>query len=126
MGKLIHYSLSFAPISKLHTYSAVVCICSAQPTTTDQAKSTYCLGSYTVSATDGVSMTQDFYGTGGYMITVNAHTNIPVVATGTATHIAIVNTFSDIIAVTTCTALAVSTGEMINTPAWTITVVPPT
>ena len=60
--------------------------------------------------------------TSGRKTTVGAKSAVPVDATGTATHVAIVDdTNTRVIAVTTCTSQALTSGNTVNFPAWTVT-----
>lgn len=60
----------------------------------------------------------------GRRVTIAAQANINVTASGTATHVCLVDG-TNLLYVTTCTSQALTSGNTVTVPAWTITVADP-
>ena len=97
--------------------------CSAQPTTYNEANSTYALADIVVDSGD-FAVADD---TSGRKVTIAAQSGVTIDASGTATHIALVETAGSTLRyVTTCTALALTSGGTVDFPAWKINIADPT
>ena len=97
-------------------------ICSAQPTTYEEASATYCLATHAMTAASfGDAENGD---TNGRKMTIEAAPGITVDVSGTATHIAlgIAGPPSTILVyVTTCTSQVLTALNVVDIPAWDIT-----
>ena len=97
--------------------------CSAQPTTYNEANSTYALADIVVDSGD-FAVADD---TSGRKVTIAAQSGVTIDASGTATHIALVETAGSTLRyVTTCTAQALTSGGTVDFPAWKINIADPT
>jgi hypothetical protein len=64
---------------------------------------------------------------GGRKVTVSAIADVSVATSGTATHIVVANASDSTLRyVTTCTSQAITSGNFVNVPSWSITVGDPT
>lgn len=99
--------------------------CSAQPTTYTEANATFALASTAMTAdTDYTKAAGD---TSGRKVTVAAKSGLTVATSGTATHIALISTADTTLRyVTTCTSQALTSGNLVNFPAWDIETGAPT
>lgn len=98
-------------------------VCSAQPTTYAEAVTTFALADVVVAPTDFVVANGT---TSGRKVTVAAKAGVPVDATGTATHIALVTTTGSVLRyVTTTTSQALTSGNTVDIPAWTVEIADP-
>lgn len=99
-------------------------VCSAEPTTYTEGNATYALADVTVAPGD---FTKAAGSPSGRKVTVAAKNAVPVDATGTATHIALLQVADSTLRyVTTCTSQALTSGNTVNIPTWTITIPDPT
>lgn len=65
--------------------------------------------------------------TSGRKVTVAAKAGVPIDATGTATHVALVKASDNTVRyVTTCGSLLLTSGGLVNFPAWEVEVADPT
>lgn len=100
-------------------------VCSAQPTTYNEANATYALADVVIDGTDFTKANGD---TSGRKITVAAQSSVLIDNSGTATHIALVITGSSTLLYgTTCTsqALTANGSNTVNVPAWDIEIADP-
>lgn len=89
-----------------------MCVCSAQPTTYNEATSTYELADVAMAGSDFTIADGD---TNGRKMTVGAKTGVAVDASGTGTHVALVDTVnSALLYVTTCPSQGVSSGGTVD------------
>ena len=120
MAKSIADAVLDAAVGYFETGCNKLTICSTQPTTYEQATSTYMLAEVTL---DGDDFAVDDAAGGGRKVTVSAQNSVEVLTTGTAAHIALVNTSaSALLLVTTMTEKAVTDGDYCNVPAFTFTI----
>lgn len=118
MAKFSDDSVLDAALDNIAT-STVLHVCSAQPA--DFA------GIAAVSLADVAVDGTDFAksdGTSGRKTTVAAQSAIPVDTSGSATHV-VLATGTTLKYVTTCTAQALTSGNTVSTPAWTIQIADP-
>lgn len=105
--------------------STLQVLCSAQPTTYNEAVTTYALADVAMTAdTDYTKANGD---SSGRKVTVAAKSSVTVDASGTGTHVALVRVADTTLRyVTTCTSQAVTAGNTVNFPAWKIEISDPT
>jgi len=100
-------------------------VCSTLP-----AQPTYAQVTAAALASVAVTPNTDFTkadGTTGRKFTVAAKSGVSVTASGTANHIALCTTSGSVVrAVTTCTSQALTSGNTVNIPTWTLEVGDPT
>lgn len=88
--------------------------CSAQPTTRDEAITTFKLADVAMASADFTIANGDV---SGRKVTVAAKSDVPIDTTGTANHIALVDA-TRLLFVTTCTPISLTSGQNVNFPAW--------
>lgn len=103
MGKKIFAAVYDAQMTFLKDNSKRLVVCSAEPTTYEEANTTYALASADLVP---ASFTGPVDGpVSGRMLTLNPVENITIAVSGTATHIVLIDTTnSRILMVTVCTA----------------------
>ena len=118
MGKLANDLVADGYLEILEDNANLICACSAEPATRTEAVVTYMLATYAMTSAD---FTIADGGSGGRKVTISAKSGITITNNGTVTHLAIVNN-SVLYFVTTTSAQALVAGNLLNIPAWTITV----
>lgn len=119
MGKFTHDDVLDAALNEIKTNATRICVCSAQPTTSAEAITTYKLAIKTISSSDFTGPSNG--DVSGRKLRSNAHAGVTIDSTGAATHIALVDTVnSKLLHVTTCTSQNVNGGELWNIPAFDI------
>ncbi len=121
--KSVHDDVLDAALNIVKNNAVTLCLCSAQPLTRTEAFTTYELAKKTITSSDYTGPADG--DVSGRKLTVNAETNVTVDNSGTATHVALVDT-TRLLYVTTCTSKAVVAADLVNFPAWTITISDPT
>lgn len=121
MAKSVHDDVLDGALSVIKTNATIITVCSAQPTTRNEALVTYALADVAVDTNDFTIANGD---TNGRKLTIAAQNGVPVDASNTATHIAIVDG-SRLLYVTTCTSQALTSGNQVNLPAWDIEIADP-
>ncbi len=119
MAKKVDDSVLDAALDNIGT-STVLHVCSAEPSNF--------AGIAAVSLANVAMAGGDYTkadGTTGRKVTMAAKSAIPVTATGTANHVALA-TGTVLKYVTTATAQALTSGNTVSTPAWSITIADPT
>lgn len=90
-------------------------VCNAQPTSYAEV-ATYALADSALTST-GITLADG--DTNGRKMHISSATNVTVDTTGTASHIALSgSTGSVLLYITTCTTAALTTGDLVNIPAW--------
>lgn len=105
--------------------STKLVVCSTQPTTYNEAVSTYALADVVIDSGDFTKADD----TSGRKVTVGAQAAFLIDASGTAAHIALVSTGDTTLrAVTTCTeqALVANAANTVDTPAFKFSISDPT
>lgn len=103
--------------------SDYMCVCSTQPTTYNEARTTYMLAEIPMTAGD-IVIADD---TNGRKITMAAKSGVAITNPGTALHIALVATTGTTLRyVTTCTSQVLTAGGTVDIPAWKINCTDPT
>jgi hypothetical protein len=118
MGKLADDTVADAYLEVLEDNANLICACSAEPSSRTEAAVTYMLATYAVTGSD---FTIADGGSGGRKVTISAKSGITITNNGTVTHLAIVDN-SVLYFVTTTSSQALVAGNLLNIPAWTITV----
>lgn len=118
MAKYQNDALNDAALNEIKTNANLLTVCSTQPTTRDEAITTYKLADIAVD-TDDFTLADD--AGGGRKLTVGAQNDVDVDTGGTAAHVAIVDG-TRLLAVTTCAGQAVSAGGKVNIAAFKIVV----
>ena len=96
-------------------------VCSSQPTTLNEATTTYEPATATLTAGDGNGdYTISDGDVDGRKVTVTEQADLSVDSSGDATHIAL-SGGTRLIYVTTCTTQTVATGSTVTVPTWKIT-----
>lgn len=113
MGKSINSLVLDAALDEVATGNQIV-VCSDEPTTRNQAISTYALADTSLTGGDFTKAAGDV---SGRKVTVSEKADINVDSSGTATHVAIVSN-SDLLLVTTCTSQALTSGNTVTIPAF--------
>jgi hypothetical protein len=107
------------PLEEIKDVANRMCVCSQQPTTYEEAITTYMLADVDISSADFTGPSDG--DVSGRKLTVNAQSNIEVDASGGTTHIALVDTTNLILLyVTSCPTKNLMAGNYCNTPAWDI------
>jgi len=111
MAKFVHDDVLDNGLAYLKSNGGRICLCSAQPTTYDEAITTYKLADVDITSTNFTGPANG--DTSGRKLTCNQQTGVAVDTTGTATHVAIVKTTSTtaLLTVTTCTSQSVTQGN---------------
>lgn len=103
--------------------SVFMSVCSTQPTTYTQARTTYMLAEVAMAAGD-ILIDDDV---NGRKITMAAKAGVSVTNPGTALHIALTNSSDTTLRyVTTCDSQGVSAGGTVDIPAWKVNCTVPT
>src|SRR5687767_4278953 len=97
-------------------------VCSAEPTTRTEAITTFKLAD--IAMTPNTDYTKANGTTSGRKVTVAAKSGVNVDSSGTATHVALVDA-TRLLYVTTCTSQALTSGNTVNFPAWSIEIADP-
>ena len=118
MGKWANTELHDGYLNGIKDSSNLLCACSEQPSNRTEAVATYCLATVALDALDFSVVAG---ASGGRTLTVSAKNNIPIVANGDMTHIALVDN-STLRFVTTTSMQNLLSGNLLNIPAWGITV----
>ena len=92
-------------------------VCSQQPTTYDEAITTYMLADVAIDSGDFTKANGDV---SGRKVTIAAQSDITIDNTGTGNHIAIADSAAGgtLLIVTTCTAISLTATELVDFPAW--------
>jgi hypothetical protein len=122
MGKACHDDFLDGALNIIKNNATLMTLCSQQPATRDEAITTYALADVSVSSTDFTAANGD---ASGRKLTVAAKSSVTVDASGTATHIAIVDG-TRLLYVTTMTSQVLTSGNLVNIPAWDIEIADPT
>lgn len=120
MAKFAQTSVLDALLDKVAT-GVTYTVCSTQPTTYAEATTTYTLASVT---TTGADFTKAVGSPNGRQVTVASKSAVSVTASGTAAHLAICDG-TTLLYVTTVTSQALTSGNTVTIPSWTITVPSP-
>lgn len=120
MSKFAQTSVLDALLDKVAT-GVTMTVCSTQPTTYTEATATYALASVTMSGGD---YTKAAGSPNGRKVTIGSKSGVSVSASGTAQHVAICDG-STLLYVTTVTSQALTSGNTVTIPSWTITVADP-
>lgn len=119
MGKAADNSVLDALLAKIAT-GTIMTVCSAQPTSRTEAVTTYALADVTPTFASVVDGSPN-----GRTLSVDLKNAVLVDTGGTATHVAICDG-TTLLYVTTCTSQALTGGNNVNIPAWTVNVADPT
>lgn len=118
MAKWANDLVMDAALDKIATATQLL-VCTAQPSDRATALST----AVATQALTG-AFTKADGNTNGRKVTIAAQNGLTVAANGTATHVALIDG-SSLLYVTTCTSQAVTSGNVINVPAWKIEISDP-
>ena len=119
MSKIAHDDVLDGALNIIKNNATRLCICSTQPTTYEEAITTYKLGIVTIDSND---FTGPSDGTSGRKVVVAGQSGVNVDADDNAQHIALCDSVnSKLLWVTTCTPQLLSSGSSVNTSEWTIT-----
>ncbi|MFA5284161.1 MAG: hypothetical protein WC347_01060 [Smithellaceae bacterium] len=125
MSKTVHDDVLDAALNYVKSNATRICVCSAQPTTYNEAITTYKLAIKTIASTDFTGPADG--DTSGRKLTVNQEATITVDAPGTALFIALCDSVnSKLLYVTTCTSQAILAGDIITIPLWKMEIADPT
>ena len=124
MGKWQIDAMLDAALQYLEDNATIMTVCSAQPANYAEATTTYDGGASKYKIADIAIDSSDFTGpadgtTNGRKTTINQQADVPVDATATATHIAL-SSGTTLLYVTTCTSQALTSGNTVTIPAWSI------
>uniref|UniRef100_A0A6H1ZNS0 Uncharacterized protein n=1 Tax=viral metagenome TaxID=1070528 RepID=A0A6H1ZNS0_9ZZZZ len=126
MGKLVHNDILDAALNVLETACTQISVCKDTPTTYGEATT---LGTYMLAIKSTLTgadfLIADAAG-GGRKTTISQQASISVTASGAATHICLMDVSAKLLYVTTCTSQALTSGNTVTIPAWTITIGDPT
>lgn len=124
MGKKIYDAVYDAQLDFLKANSKKLVVCSAEPTTYEEANTTYALAAADITATN---FTGPVAGpVSGRMLTLNPLENITISVSGTATHIALLDsTNSRLLLVTVCTAQALVAANKVTVDSFNYTLPQP-
>lgn len=123
MGKLIADAVLDAALSYISANTTQMSVCSDTPTTYSNATTA---GSFRLALKTGLTGA-DFTGPSAgsqRQLSVNQQAAIAVSNSGSATHICLCSG-SVLLYVTTCTAQALTSGNTVTVPAWTISIASP-
>jgi len=118
MGKSTNDVVLDALLEKMEDNANLLCACSTQPTTRTEAAVTYMLATVAIDSAD---FTIADGGSGGRKATISAQSGITITNNGTVAHLAIIDN-SVLYFVTTTSSQTLVAGNLLNIPAWTITV----
>ena len=123
MAKWVHDDVLDQALSYIQNNCSKMTVCSQQPTTYDEATSTYALADVAMSDTDFTVADGD---SSGRKVTVGQKSDVTVDSSGDATHVALVDdTNSKLLYVTTCTTQTLTSGNTVTFPAWDIELADP-
>lgn len=101
-------------------------VCSAQPLTYTDAHTTYMLANVAMTGTDFTIANGTSGGSTPRKITMGTKSGITITNTGTATYVALTDTVNSLLLeVTTCTSQALTAGNTVTFPAWSIEIAAP-
>lgn len=118
MGKSADDTVADAYLNTIKNNANLLCACSAQPTTRDEATTTYMLANVAIDSAD---FTVADGPSGGRRATISAQSGITISNNGTVTHLALVDN-TVLYFVTTTSSQTLVAGNLLNIPSWTITV----
>ena len=118
MGKSAHNDVLDALLEEMEDNANLLCACSTEPTTRTEAAVTYMLATVALNSAD---FTLADGGSGGRKATISAQSGITITNNGTVAHLAIIDN-SKLYFVTTTSSQSLVAGNLLNIPAWTITV----
>jgi len=118
MGKSANDEVLDGLLEVIRDNGVLLCVCSTQPTTRIDAVVTHMLATVAITSSD---FTITDGGSGGRKITVSAQSGIVIANSGTVQHLAIVDN-TKLYLVTTTSSQGLVAGNLLNIPAWTITV----
>ena len=118
MGKSANDVVLDALLEKMEGNANLLCACSTQPTSRTEAAVTYMLATVVIDSAD---FTIADGGSGGRKATISAQSGITITNNGTVAHLAIIDN-SVLYFVTTTSSQTLVAGNLLNIPAWTITV----
>jgi hypothetical protein len=118
MGKSANDLVLDGLLEVMEDNANLLCACSTEPTTRTEAVVTYMLATVAIDSSD---FTIADGGSGGRKATITAQSGITITNNGTVAHLAIVDN-SELYFVTTTSSQALVAGNLLNIPAWTITV----
>lgn len=126
MAKWANDSMMDAALSYVDD-ATLLTVCSAQPTTYEEASSTYKLADVVMTAGAGNGdYTLANGDSSGRKLTVVQQANIDIDSSGDATHVALcISGSSALLYVTTCTTQTLTAGGTVTVPAWDIEVADP-
>lgn len=102
-------------------------VCSAQPTTYTEANATYMLANVAMTGTDFTLGNGVTGGTTPRLVTMGSKSGVSVTNSGTATYVALIDSVNSVLLeVTTCTSQALTAGNTVTFPSWTIEISAPT
>jgi hypothetical protein len=103
--------------------SDYMCVCSSQPTTYTEARTTYMLAEVAMAGSD-IVISDD---TSGRKATMGAKSGVTITNSGTALHVALVTVSGTTLRyVTTCTSQALVAGGTVDIPSWKVNIQDPT
>lgn len=102
-----------------------LCVCSSQPTTRTEAVTTYCLAKTTLTKSTDFTIADNTASPYGRKVTTASKSSVSVTASGTANYIAICDG-TNLLVVTTCTSQALTSGNTVTIPAFSIIISDPT
>lgn len=117
MGKSAHQDVLRNGANEIVDNADEYYVCSDEPTTYNEATSTYALAYVSVSSSDftWTNITE------GEKLTVAAKSNISIDADGTMTHVALVDTgTSRVLAVNITNSQELYAGNLVSLPSWTL------
>lgn len=114
MAKSVHDAVLDGAFDIIKNNCNLMTVCSAEPTTRDEAITTFKLADVAMASGDFTILNGD---TSGRKVRVAAKNSVPIDTTGTGNHIALVDG-TRLLLVTTCTAQALTAGNTVNFPAW--------
>ena len=118
MGKSANDEVLDGLLEVMQDNGVLLCACSTQPTTRTEAVVTLMLATIAITSSD---FTITDGGSGGRKATVSAQSGIVIANSGTVQHLAIVDN-TKLYLVTTTSSQGLVAGNLLNIPAWTITV----
>ena len=122
MGKAVHDDVLDGALAVIRLNATQISVCKSEPTTYGEATTatTYMLAiDSALDSTDFVIADGD---AGGRKITISEQATLPVVATGTADYVCLCDVDDRLLYKTTCTSQALTAGNTVTIPAWTITI----
>jgi hypothetical protein len=115
--KSAHDDVLDAILNYIKDNSTRISVCSVEPTTYNEAISTYKLAIKTISPTDFTGPEDG--DTSGRKLTSNQHSGVYVDSSGDATHVALSDSVnSKLLLVTTCTQQTLTAGNSVDIPIW--------